>query len=93
MASSIDFKKDISELTGSEQAAIRKQLLGMKVYDYRYKGEADDRKKHIGILVEESPDVIVTDDGKHISLQDAFGMMLVTIKSLEREIRELKNAS
>lgn len=93
MASSIDFKKDVSELTGSEQAAIRKQLINMKVYDYRYKGESDDRKKHIGILVEESPDAIVTDDGKHISLQDAFGMMLVTIKALEREVQELKNAS
>lgn len=90
MASSIDFKKDVSELTGSEQAAIRKQLLSMKVYDYRYKGEPDDRKKHIGILVEESPDALVTDDGKHISLGDAFGMMLVTIKCLEAEVRELR---
>lgn len=93
MASSIDFKKDIGELTGSEQAAIRKQLVNMKVYDYRYKGEPDDRKKHIGILVEESPDALVTDDGKHISLGDAFGMMLVTIKALEKEIQELKHAS
>ncbi len=90
--SSRDFKKNIQGLNEEEQAAVAKELLATRVVTYHYNVEPDERRKHIGVIVEESPDAIVTDDKKMISIPDVIGMLLATVKTQERRIKDLEQA-
>lgn len=91
--SSRDFKKDIYELSEADERAVFESLLKTKVVEFRYKEEAPTRKPHVGVIAEEAPATIVTDDGKHIDLADAFGMLLAAVKTLTREIAAVRSGS
>jgi len=50
-----------------------------------------DNKTHIGVIVEESPDIITTEDKRFISLLDICGLLLDANKKLIRRLEVLES--
>lgn len=78
--SSREYKKDIKPVQDDEQLEA---LLGTKVYNWKYKGEEDE---HVGPITEESPKQIVTPDGEKLDLGDAIGMLMSSVKALNKKM-------
>lgn len=91
LASSRSFKKDIKPLSVKDEDRITLSLTGKrKVYRWKYKEEADNSKGHIGMVTEESPDEILTDDKKHIDIASALGVLTIGLRSMSRKIEHLE---
>ena len=70
IGSSRDFKENIVDNT-IDSLDVLKQL---DIVEYDYK-EIDD-KHHIGVIVEDSPEILVTADGKHLDVVNVIGILL-----------------
>jgi hypothetical protein len=88
MFSSREYKKDIEQID-EQSLALLEKLRDAPVYTYRYKGEADNSKKHIGIVTEEAPSEILTADGKQLDLVSYFGVLTAAVKALADKIDRL----
>lgn len=88
--SSRDKKKDISHLSPEEEDAVLASLLKMQMTYYRYKDKRFDKKLHLGVIAEESPDQILTADKKAVEMMDYASYALAAIKAQQRQIDELK---
>ena len=89
--SSRSFKKDIKALSEKEEDRIAMSLTGKrKIYNWKYKTERDDSKGHIGLVTEESPDEIVTDDGKHLDIASYLGVLTISLRSMKRKMDALE---
>jgi hypothetical protein len=86
MASSVDFKKDINRLTAKDEKKILDMVKDTATHTYRYKGEASKGKKRLGLLAEEAPVQIRTEDGKHLDVGNYLGLLFASIKALDRKI-------
>lgn len=95
--SSREYKKDITYLQPSDYAGILQTLDKINVVRYHYKDEDENAKLKIGVIAEEAPKEIISEDDKSMSLSDSVGFLLAIVKAqqekieaLEREIEELK---
>ena len=85
--SSKDLKKDILPF-----GEALEKVLATDIYEYRYKNEADDSKKHIGAVVGqgyECCDEIVLADGKHIDLYAMISVLWKAVQEQQKQIDEL----
>jgi hypothetical protein len=90
MASSKDFKKDISKVSEDELEKILEKIEETDLYNFKYKEGISDDKQHVGVITEESPREIVTSDGKHLDLIDVTGFLIASVKALSKKVRELE---
>jgi hypothetical protein len=95
--SSREYKKDIAYLQPSDYDGILQKLDEINVVRYHYKEDGENEKLRIGVIAEEAPDEILSEDDKSMSLSDSVGFLLATVKAqqekieaLEREVEELK---
>lgn len=97
--SSKEYKKDIASLDSSDYEDILRKVGEIDVVKYRYKREDDDNKLRIGVIAEEAPKEIISEDKRAMSLSDSIGFLIAAIKAqqqkilaLEKEITKLKNS-
>ena len=82
-ASSKEFKKDIKKVDDKKLLAM---VRDSTVKSWKYKGESDDSKGHIGVITEEAPDVVVTEDGKHLDIVSYMGLLSGAVKALAKKV-------
>lgn len=87
--SSRELKKDIIPLSHRDYEDILTKINDIQMVQYLYKHE-DDRRPHLGVIAEESPEEILDPSGKAVSLSDYTGFLLAGIKAMQSEIEELK---
>lgn len=83
LLSSRDYKRDIRNATVDTVSLIKS--LDMK--EYKYKGET---KKRIGVIAENTPDLLTTDDKKALDVVNLFGVLLDAVKKLTLRIEALE---
>lgn len=88
--SSKDVKKNINYLSTDDYKEILDKLKQVQVVSYKYDSEDDSVKKHIGVIAEDSPDEITSDDKKSIRTSDYLAFLLAAIKQQQKEIEDLK---
>lgn len=85
-----DYKKDIRYLSSEDEDRILSSLAEFRMANFRYKdGELGD-KTHIGILVEEAPEAVVTEGGKSIDLYDYVSYGMAALKALQRRLGQME---
>jgi len=88
--SSRDKKQDIRHLSTQEEDKVLESLLKMQMANFRYKDERFNKKVHLGVIAEESPEQILTVDKKAVELTDYISYAITAIKAQQRQIEELK---
>lgn len=89
--SSRDTKKDIQSFAKTDYENILQKALNTDVVNYKYKTEDANTKPHIGVIAENSPSEITSDDQKSIRTSDYLGFLLAAIKAQQQEIQQLKD--
>jgi hypothetical protein len=87
--SSIDLKTDISELSLEDSALIFETLKNLPIYRYRYKTEPADRRPHLGLITENAPEEVLSEDGKAVSQYEFTSYLAAGFKALAEENEEL----
>jgi hypothetical protein len=86
--SSRTLKKDIHYLDGAECNQALKVIEETPIATYRYKGASDDSKVVYGVIAEDTPAALTSDDGKALNISSSVGMLLASIKAQQSEIGE-----
>jgi hypothetical protein len=84
-------KKHITPLDEDEYREALKKIRDTPVTRWRYNWEPADKQKHIGPILELSPDEIKADE-THVSLSDYLGLTHAAVKGLDREVQTLRRA-
>jgi hypothetical protein len=84
--SSRTFKKNIDQLSEAEEDALFERLTNTPLYRWQYKTEPDSQARHLGMVTEEALPEIVTEDGKHLSIIDYFGVVTLALKVINRKL-------
>jgi hypothetical protein len=90
LASSKDFKEDISLVDKTEQQRVLDEIKGMPMFEWKYKPEFGDDKKHIGLITEFAPERFVTGGGKALDPINAIGSLTVAVKGLAEKLEEIE---
>jgi len=90
LMSSKTFKKNISKLSKKEEKSILDMVEKTGVYTFRYKKESPESKLHLGLIVEKSPDTIVTKDKKHLDVGNYLGLLMASNKALASKVNKLE---
>lgn len=90
LASSKEFKKDISGITEEVENEIFEKMKGIQLFNYRYKFEPDDNPKHLGLITEESPEELTFFNKKAIGLCEYISMLHIAVKVMVRKIEMLE---
>lgn len=88
--SSIDYKKDIEEITGQDENKIYEEIKSTPLFTYRYKFEPGSSVKHLGMIAEVAPKEVVLME-KMVGLYEYIASLHATIKVLIKKIEALKN--
>lgn len=88
--SSRDIKKDITELSDKDFQKMAETLRKLSMFTFRYNTEDESHSLHTGIIAEESPASILSDDQKGVNLYDYASLALGAFKAQQKEIEELK---
>ncbi|TWW13177.1 hypothetical protein LABALGNA3A7_09830 [Dellaglioa algida] len=77
-------------------------LDGMNIQKWNYKGESDLKKKHIGLVIDDSTEVrslknkletpgpVLSDDNKSVDLNNFVGLLVSAVQELSKEVKKLK---
>jgi hypothetical protein len=82
--SSKTFKHNIEQLNEQEEDSLLNEFSRTPVSRWQYNGDTREHV-HIGVVTEEAPQSLVTDDGKHLDVIDYLGVLTVSIKALNRK--------
>jgi len=83
--SSKDFKEDIKDNKIDTLDLIK----NLDIKTFRYKGDPT-TKKHIGIIAEDTPDLLTTDDKKYLDTVNLFGTLLDAVKQIILRLDKLE---
>ena len=88
--SSVEFKKDISEISQTQEVEIYEQIKDTPLFNYRYKFESDEQKPHLGLITESSPQEVTMFDNKAVGLYEYISALHATIKVLSKKVEALE---
>lgn len=83
LMSSRDFKNNIRENDVNSVELIK----SLDIVDFEYK-ESD--KKQVGIIIEDSPELLKSTDGKHIDTVNLFGVLTDALQKTIKKVEELE---
>ncbi len=90
-ASSKEYKTNIEPFSEGDYANVLEEITKTKVVRYNLKeNDPFSKKKHIGVIAEEAPDEIVSEDKKAIAYSEYLGFLLAAIKAQGMKISELE---
>jgi len=85
--SSRQYKTDIQELSPTEYQQALQQVVDTRVVHFRYKGQAEDTKLKLGVIAEESPDVVLAEkDPQAVSLGEYVSLLHAALKAQQAQI-------
>lgn len=87
MLSSKDAKTDIKKASKTDEAGILDMMKKTDVHSWKYKG---DSKSRVGMLTENAPMPMVTEDGKHLDVPTYMGFLHASVKSLAKKIDKME---
>lgn len=88
--SSVQYKKDIVPLTPFDYQSILNKIEQIDVVRYRYKTDPKESKLRLGVIAEDSPKEMLSQDGKSIRLVDSVAFLAAGLKALEQRNVDLK---
>ncbi|MFH1387726.1 MAG: tail fiber domain-containing protein, partial [Patescibacteria group bacterium] len=95
--SSEDYKTEITYLEEQDYKDILDEIEALNTATYRWKDRSfadaqDDNngKKNFGIIAEEAPERVLSEDGKSISLYDYATFAIAGVKAVKSEVDKLK---
>jgi hypothetical protein len=98
-SSSRDTKKEIEPLSEEEIKGLIEVLDDVKIVQYLYREESSDASPRIGLIAEDMPDILATEDHKGMDLGRHVGFLMGVVKAMRaervemaREIDYLKSA-
>ena len=91
-------KTEISYLTPTDEATLSAELAELRLASYRYRGDLDDGRTHVGYILEDSPAAASSDLARsRVDLYTYTSMAVAAIHAqdrridaLELELRDLK---
>jgi hypothetical protein len=90
-ASSRRVKKNIRYLAGDEVAAMASETLRLRLATYEYRAPPYAGRRHLGFIIEDSPNVPAVDrDGDMVDLYGYTSMLLATTQTQQQQIDALK---
>lgn len=84
--SSRDFKENIQSLSADTAIDTMRNL---NPVTYAYK--VDPAEKHVGFIAEDVPDLVATQDRKHLSPMDIVAVLTKVVQEQQKEIEQLKS--
>jgi len=88
--SSAQYKSNIQALEMSDYEDVLAKIRDTELFSFQYDWD-EGGVQHIGALAENSPEEILSPDGKAVSLADYAGFLLAAIKAQQLEINALRN--
>jgi len=88
--SSREYKKNITPLQPNDYEKVLRRLRELDVVKYHYKGDIEDRKLRLGLIAEDAPKEMTSEDGKAMSLSDSIGFLLASVKAQQEQIETLQ---
>ena len=96
--SSREFKKNIEGLSEEDIAHLFDALEEVDLVKFQYKGESDASTPRVGMIAEEMPDILASEDRKRLELGRHIGFLMAVVKTmheqnmkLTQEVSELKS--
>lgn len=86
--SSIEKKKDVELLTTVDYRDILAKIANTPLYRYRFKAVGIDAKRRLGVIAEESPEDILDETGKFVSMLDYLGFLFAGLKAQQAQIAD-----
>jgi endosialidase-like protein len=84
-------KKDIHYLSGEDVAAMASETLRLRLATYEYKARPYAGRRHLGFIIEDSPNAPAVDrDGDMVDLYGYASMLLATTQAQQHQIEALK---
>jgi hypothetical protein len=84
-------KKDIHYLSPDEIDALAQSALDLRLATYEYRFAPYAGRRHLGFIIEDSPDAVAVDrDRDMVDLYGYTSMLLGTVQRQQREIESLR---
>ncbi|MFH1742142.1 MAG: LamG domain-containing protein [bacterium] len=87
-----ELKKDIVPVDRVEKRKLAEGLRNTPLSFYRYKKESPGARLRLGLLVEDAPPSIVSEDRLSISLSDSIGFLFAVLQDQDERIRMLEHS-
>ncbi|MGH8003649.1 MAG: tail fiber domain-containing protein, partial [Limisphaerales bacterium] len=87
-ASSRSYKTDIQPLKNREYSDILEKLQKVDVVRFKYKKEPG--REHIGLIAEDVPEEIASEDRTGVPTADAIAFLMAAVKAQQNKIQELE---
>jgi hypothetical protein len=85
-SSSMEYKKDITPISAQTYQNLLNKLDDIEIVQYLYKTEPEGSKPRIGVISENTPDELTSEDKKGIDTSKAIGYLLAVLKAQEQKI-------
>ncbi len=83
-------KKDITYFTEEDTRSITEKIRDIKVANYRYVSEGDSGPERIGLIAEDSPEEILSVDGKGVDIYQLSTLILVGVQEHEMRLENIE---
>jgi hypothetical protein len=84
-------KKDIRYLSEGDIASIASETLRLRLATYEYTAAPRAGRRHLGFIIEDSPDAPAVDrDGSMVDLYGYTSMLLATTQAQQQQIKALQ---
>ena len=90
-ASTREAKTNIIKLTPQEEEKHLDSIANVPLYFFNYKDGNYSTEDHMGVMTEDSPEVLVTKDGKHLNIINYLGYLTSCVKILAQKVQEYEN--
>jgi len=88
--SSKGFKEKINKIDKTTEDKFLEEIKKAPLYSYKYKDDIADGGKHFGLITEEAPKEIVTEDGKYFDVINYIGYLTGCIKALANQVEAMQ---
>jgi len=88
--SSREYKKNIEYVDNEDYKTMLGAIEKMKVARYQHKGESDDTVQHLGLIAEDLPKEVVTEDGKSVLVYELLSYTIGAMKAQQTQNNELR---
>lgn len=88
--SSRAMKKDIAPFSAADYSTALEKVVRTPLYRYRMKGDAPDARLELGVIAEDTPAEMTSEEGKAVNTMSAYGYLTAAVKELKVKNEALK---
>jgi len=87
--SSRESKKNIESLTERDLEGLFEVLDEVEIVQFQYNQESDDASRRVGMIAEDMPDPLASEDHKHLDLGRHVGFLMGVVKAMNEDRKEM----